>query len=377
MCLRRVGLDCLKVMAFACQCGFQHHLKPRDPIYHLPSAARQPSKPRPEATTSNDANMEKDQEYVPPATGILSTLPSSWVPYAELIRLHQPHGIYLVAFPHLIGLMYASSVLAEPVPLSALGRRVAVLMVWTFFMRSAGCAWNDTIDQNFDRKTARCRHRPIARGAISTAQGHLCSLLLALAALAPLRLCLAPGCTGAALVSLALATLYPFGKRVTDFAQVLLGAALASTVPLAAYAAGLPALSPPFAGPTLCLAAAVVLLVVFYDTLYARADTADDLRSGVKGMAVRYRHNLAGLLVALTVSVAALLVALGVVVGMGEYYYAFAVAGLAGSLTTLIAMTRWDFLPNWAGSSGWMYTFAIANLVTGFGFEYVTRVRTN
>lgn len=311
--------------------------------------------------------------YAPPTRGILSTLPSSWVPYAELIRLHQPHGIYMIAFPHLVGLMYASSVLEQPVPLAVLGNRVAILMVWTFFWRSAGCAWNDNVDQDFDRKTARCRNRPIARGAISTAGGHVYSFFLVLAALAPLHFCLAPECTWAALVSVALAMIYPFGKRFTDFAQVILGSTLASTITLSAYSVGLPALSPPFVGPTLCLSATIVLLVVFYDTVYARADTADDLKSGVKGMAVRYRQNIAGLFVALTVSIVALLVALGIVVGMGQFYYAFAVAGLAASLTTLVAMTRWSLLHSWAGSSGWMYAFAIANLVTGFGIEYVTR----
>ncbi|KAK7912251.1 4-hydroxybenzoate polyprenyl transferase [Apiospora marii] len=318
--------------------------------------------------------MEKEGKYVPPTTGILSMLPSSWVPYAELIRLHQPHGIYMIAFPHLVGLLYASSVLEEPVPRAVLGHRVAVLMIWTFFWRSAGCVWNDNIDQDFDRQTARCRHRPIARGAISTINGHVYSLFLVLAALAPLHYCLAPECTRAALVSVALAMVYPFGKRFTDFAQVILGTTLASTVTLSAYSVGLPALSPPFAGPTLCLSAAVALLVVFYDTVYARADTADDLKSGVKGMAVRYRDNIAGLLVGLTVAIVALLGALGLLVGMGGYYYAFAVAGLAASLAGLVAMTRWNVLPSWAGSSGWVYAFAIANLVAGFGMEYVTRV---
>lgn len=334
----------------------------------------QPPKSSPGAAPSKGAKAGTEaNKYVAPSRGVLSTLPSSWVPYAELIRLHQPHGIYMIAFPHLVGLMYASSVLDEPVPLSMFANRAAVLLVWTFFWRSAGCAWNDNIDQDFDRKTARCRNRPIARGAISTASGHVYSLFLVLAAVAPLHYYLAPECTWAALVSVALAMIYPFGKRFTDFAQVILGSTLGSTVMLAAYSVGLPALSPRFLGPTLCLSATVMLLVVFYDTVYARADTADDLKSGVKGMAVRYRHNIEGLFAALTAAIVALLVALGVVAGMGQYYYAFAVVGLAASLTTLVGMTRWNLLPSWAGSSGWMYAFAVANLVAGFGIEYFTR----
>ncbi|KAK8054755.1 UbiA prenyltransferase [Apiospora phragmitis] len=185
--------------------------------------------------------------------------------------------------PHLVGLIYASSVLDKPVPLEVLGNRVAILMVWTFFWRSAGCAWNDNIDQDFDRKTARCRNRPIARGAISTASGHVYYLFLVLAALAPVRLYLAPECTWAALVSVALAMIYPFGKRFTDFAQVILGCTLGSTITLSAYSVGLPALSPPSRArrcacrpPSCCSSSST--------TPSTRgADTADDLKSGVKG----------------------------------------------------------------------------------------------
>ncbi|TLD33419.1 hypothetical protein PspLS_00309 [Pyricularia sp. CBS 133598] len=327
----------------------------------MASPISQPAKLIPK--TAGPANVS----YSAPTRGLLSTLPASWVPYAELIRLHQPHGIYIVGFPHVVGLMYAASVLETPLPPAALWERAAVLSNWVLFARSAGCAWNDIVDQDLDRQTARCRSRPVARGAISTPRALVYTFFLYAAALVPLWCSLPPACTWSALVSIVLSLVYPLGKRVTHFAQVMLGSALGSTIFLAAYSVGLPTLtSLASLVPTGCLTVTVLLLVVLYDTVYARADTADDLRSGVKGMAVRYRHNIEGLFLVLTTGIVALLTVLGRMVGMHQPYYVFAVAGLAASLLALVALTRWNLLPSWAGSSGWLYAFGIANLVAGF-----------
>ncbi|KAK6215650.1 hypothetical protein QIS74_08669 [Colletotrichum tabaci] len=312
--------------------------------------------------------------YKPPTKGFLSILPASWVPYAELTRIHQPHGIYMIYFPHLVGLAYAASVQPADLamPPSELAYRAAVMLGWTVFWRSGVCVWNDNIDQDFDRKTARCRNRPIARGAVSTAQGHVFALVLNLIAFAWLRL-LPRECTLVALGSTVLGMIYPFGKRFTYYPQVILGSTLGSTVALSAYSVGLPALSLPYLGTTACLAAAVLLLVVFYDTVYARQDTADDLKSGVKGMAVRFRDHIEGLLAVLAVSIAALLTTAGVLMEAQQYYYVFSVGGLTMGLISLVALTHWDLLPSWAGSSGWCYALAIANLIGGMASQYVLK----
>lgn len=44
--------------------------------------------------------------YQPPKTGILAHVPSSWVPYGELMRIDKPNGIYLFFFPHLFGTLW-------------------------------------------------------------------------------------------------------------------------------------------------------------------------------------------------------------------------------------------------------------------------------
>jgi 4-hydroxybenzoate polyprenyltransferase len=290
------------------------------------------------------------------------------VPFAELIRLEQPHGNYMCYFPHAVGLLYASAVQSTPVPLSTLGHRACIFAIWTFFLRGAGCAWNDIVDQDLDRKTARCRNRPVARGAVSTTEGVVFALALTALGLASLQP-LPRECSYVALGTIVLAIIYPFGKRFTHFAQVILGSTLASTISLAAYSVGLPALSASYVTPTLCLSAAIMLLVVFYDVVYARRDTADDLKSGVKGMAVRFRNHLEGLFAVITISIVGLLMTLGTSVGMGQFYYMFSIAGLALWLVLMVALTHWQLLESWNGFSGWCYALAIAHLITGFVME--------
>ncbi|CAN8103578.1 unnamed protein product [Discula destructiva] len=314
-------------------------------------------------------------DYKAPTKGVLSILPASWVPYAELIRFSQPHGIYMIYFPYIVGLMYAGSakdLAAAALPPSVLLNRLAVLGVWTFFLRSAGCAWNDIVDQDFDRKTERCRSRPVARGAISTTSANIYALALILIGFATLQI-LPVECSLCAISTTALTVLYPFGKRFTNFPQVILGSVLSTAISLSSYSIGLPALSPAFAAPTLCLSATIVLLVIFYDTIYARQDTADDLKSGVKGMAVLFRNHIVGLLLSLTSSIAALLYTVGTLLGMHTYFFAFSVGGLVTGLFTMIALIKWHWIPGFEKYAGWAYALAILNLVGGSVSEYLVR----
>ncbi|KAK4200399.1 mitochondrial 4-hydroxybenzoate polyprenyltransferase [Triangularia verruculosa] len=319
--------------------------------------------------------------YTPPTSFPLSLIPSSWIPFAELIRLHQPHGLYMTYFPNLLGLLYASCAHPSgPIPPLNLAHSAASLLLWTFLFRSVGCAWNDIIDQDYDRKTTRCKNRPLARRAISTPSALAFTLVLLLLSLASLE-ALVIGNTpskndntktairmlGPSL--LAQAAVYPFGKRFTHFAQVVLGTTLATSVPLAAYAVGVPALEGEFLLPTGCFAGVVVLLVVFYDVVYARQDTADDLANGVKGMAVRFRDHLEVLFAVVTVGIVGLAVVAGAGLGAGRGYYLFSVGVVGVVLVLVVARTRWGFLSSWQGSGGWWYAFAVGNLMLGLAVE--------
>nr|CAG8993129.1 Prenyltransferase [Thelonectria discophora] len=289
----------------------------------------------PKSPKSTSASVTSNGDYVPPTTGILSKLPPSCVPYAELVRLQHPHGIYMIYFPHIIGLMYACSARPETVPGSLLLQRLLLLFLWTFFMRGAGCAWNDNTDRGFDRKTERCRNRPIARGAVSPAQGHLFALALTLCGFLALR---------------------PLPREATVHSGRRPGL---DHFPLGVFSGT--------AGHV------QRVHLVFYDTIYARQDTADDLKSGVKGMAVLFRNHIESLLTCLALSIAGLLATAGTLLNMGTYFFAFSVVGLATGLFVMIALIRWHVLPSFTKYAGWFYAFAIANLLGGCVVEYLGR----
>ncbi|KAL8748941.1 MAG: hypothetical protein Q9199_007982 [Rusavskia elegans] len=163
-----------------------------------------------------------NDQYTPPRKGILSILPTACVPYAELMRLEKPAGLYAFYFPYIIGICYAACMRDSPPPLEHMLSLAGLFLVWCVILRGAACTWNDNTDQEFDRKVLRCRHRPIARGAVSTAQGHLFTAALGLAGV-PILLNLPAGCTYHALPVTILFMLYPFAKRVTYYPQVVLG----------------------------------------------------------------------------------------------------------------------------------------------------------
>ncbi|EHK22092.1 uncharacterized protein TRIVIDRAFT_130502, partial [Trichoderma virens Gv29-8] len=265
------------------------------------------------------------KEYTPPK-GLLSKIPASWVPYGELIRLHRPEFIYFIYAPFIVGLAYALCINKERVPAFTLAHRAGVLFVWTFFLRSSGCAWNDNIDQDFDRQTERCRNRPIARGAITTTKGHVFTIVLISLGFLSIR-SLPFECTLVGIVTYVLTIIYPFGKRFTNFPQVILGSVLAMAIPLSSYSLGLPALSPPHIVPTACLSAAIVFLIVFYDVLYACQDIEDDLKSGVKGMAVYFRNYIEPLLITVTGLITGCLAMMGKLIDMGQLFFMFSVIG--------------------------------------------------
>ncbi|KAL7941135.1 UbiA prenyltransferase family domain-containing protein [Trichoderma barbatum] len=306
--------------------------------------------------------------YTPPTQGLLSHLPASWVPYVELTRFEKPHGIYMILYPYIIGLLYATKIAPTPMPLQFFFIRVINLTIWTVFLRSAGCAWNDNVDQDFDRKTARCCNRPIARGAISTLQGHVFTTALVIFGFFSIQE-LPVECTVDASITMLLACIYPFGKRFTHFAQVTLGATLSMAIILAPHSVDVDPLSEKNIVPTACLVASIIMLVMFYDVVYARQDTADDLKSGVKGMAVLFRNWIKTLLVSLVAGIAALLYTAGQAIGMSTIFFQLSVAGPAISLITMVTLmsSKSKSLQWYAGKC---YVLAIASLLSGFAVEY-------
>jgi 4-hydroxybenzoate polyprenyltransferase len=237
--------------------------------------------------------------------------------YLLLMRLHKPIGIWLLLWPTLWGLWFAAGGLPP-------ARVLAIFVLGTVLMRSAGCVINDLADRNFDPHVARTRDRPIAAGRVTPGEALRLFVVLCLMAfglVTQLNLTTVLLSLPAAL----LAASYPYAKRFHSMPQAHLGLAFSWGIPMAFTATGQPV---PW---LLCgeLMLATVLWAVAYDTFYAMVDRADDLRVGVKSSAILFgRHDLLATRV-LQVAVIGLLAAAGWNLGYGYAAGLGVAAGLA------------------------------------------------
>lgn len=269
--------------------------------------------------------VPKPPSYTAPKSGILVYLPNSCVPYAELMRIHKPVGIMNIFFPYLYGSLFAACVRSHSVPPASVISTGLKLFPLALLLRSAGCTWNDIIDRDVDRKVARCRLRPVARGAVSPRQGYLfftaqIILWFILVAQAELE------AMSYAVVALFLAQIYPFAKRFTDYAQVVLGVALSwgtlvgckvgMTEPMTLLSD-----QPLLATALVCLCLSYALWTVIHDTIYGFQDVEDDAKAGVKSLCVRYRHCPTILLSTLAAAQIVCHLAIGVAMGANMLYY--------------------------------------------------------
>ena len=196
--------------------------------------------------------------------------------YERLLRLDKPIGTLLLLWPTLTALWLASD-----------GRPrwlwVIVMVTGTLLMRSAGCAFNDWADRNFDAHVERTRMRPLATGEIGTFEALALGAALALLAFVLVWLGTNRSATLWSVPALAVAIAYPFFKRFFALPQAFLGIAFSFGIPLA-YAAALGQV-PAFAWILLVIN---LFWVVAYDTEYAMVDREDDLRIGIRTSAISF-----------------------------------------------------------------------------------------
>ena len=235
--------------------------------------------------------------------------------YEKLMRLDKPIGILLLLWPTLWGLWLA----ADGFPSMNV---LAIFVLGTVLMRSAGCVVNDYADRDFDPHVERTKNRPLATRAVSTREALLLAAGLSLAAfllILPLnRLTLE-----LSVVALFLAASYPFTKRFFAMPQAYLGIAFSFGIPMA-FAAQTGEV-PPLAWS---LMVANLLWVIAYDTEYAMVDKADDLKIGIKTSAITFgRYDVAGVMLCHAAFLGAM-VLIGLIQKLGIIYY----AGLAVAL---------------------------------------------
>lgn len=243
------------------------------------------------------------------ATGWVTRLPRSWLPYLLLARVDRPIGTWLLFLPGLWGIL-----LAGPSPAEALWL-VLLFGIGSLVMRAAGCVVNDLWDRDIDRMVARTAGRPLASGMLRPRHALVFLGVLLVAGLAIL-LQLNGLAQALGVASLLLVALYPLAKRVTWWPQLMMGFTFGFGAPLG-YAAGAGHLSVAWA----VLYGAAILWDLGFDTIYAHQDREDDALVGVKSTARLFGDQTAPFLAACYAGTVLLLALAGLLAGLGAWFY--------------------------------------------------------
>ncbi|WP_334133748.1 4-hydroxybenzoate octaprenyltransferase [Tepidimonas sp.] len=218
----------------------------------------------------------------PPA---LSPWRQRWRLYLDLIRWDRPAGWLLLLWPTLSALWLAAGGWPG-------WHLLAVFVLGTILMRSAGCCVNDVADRDFDRHVERTAQRPVTCGRITPREALAVGAVLALLAFA-LVLTTRREAVAWSFAALGVAVFYPYTKRFFAMPQAVLGVAFSFGIPMAfaAVQGEVPALA-------WGLLLANAFWVLAYDTEYAMVDRNDDLRIGIRTSAITLgRWDVAAVLV--------------------------------------------------------------------------------
>lgn len=228
--------------------------------------------------------------------------------YGQLTRLDRPIGILLLLYPTLWGLWFAGR--GHPV-----GWIVAIFVIGTTLMRSAGCVINDYADRHIDLHVKRTCERPITSGKVSPREALWLAAVLALLAfllifpLNKLTIFLS-------IPAVLLAASYPYTKRFLVIPQAYLGIAFGFGIPMAF--AALNNTVPPVAW---LLLLANVFWAIAYDTEYAMVDRDDDIHLGIHSSALFFgRYDVLAVMGCYAATLG-LLAGVGLLMNMGFAYY--------------------------------------------------------
>jgi 4-hydroxybenzoate polyprenyltransferase len=228
--------------------------------------------------------------------------------YQRLMRLDKPIGTFLLLWPTLWALWFASQGHPD-------WRLLVIFTLGTFLMRSAGCVMNDMADRNFDGHVTRTHLRPLVSGEVSVKE----ALILA-AGLSLIAFGLVLSLNGLTILlsfpALLLAITYPFTKRFFALPQAYLGVAFGFGIPMA-FAAVQNAV--PFEAWLMLLAN--ICWSLAYDTEYAMVDRKDDLRIGIRSTAITFGRFDVALILCFYIAMLALMAYVGRLLNVNWPYY--------------------------------------------------------
>jgi len=245
--------------------------------------------------------------------------------YFQLTRLNRPIGILLLLWPTLWGVWIAGN--GHPA-----WHIVAIFVLGTVLMRSAGCVINDYADRDFDKHVKRTQERPITSGRLAPTEALWLAAALAIVSLL-LILPLNALTIWLSVPAVFLAVSYPFTKRFLAIPQAYLGIAFGFGIPMA-FAAQLNAVP----AVTWWLLLANIFWCIAYDTEYAMVDRDDDIHLGIHSSALLFGQYDVAAVMACYAAALAILASIGNTLHLGALYYLglLAAAGIAAYHYTLI-----------------------------------------
>jgi len=188
--------------------------------------------------------------------------------YLKLARLDKPVGILLLLWPTIWALILSSEG-------QIIFQDLLIFCIGVILTRSAGCVINDIFDHDIDSKVKRTSNRPLAQNELTLKNASIFFLFLSIGALS-LLFFLHSYAIKIICVAAFLLMFYPLSKRFFPIPQFFLGIAFSSSV-LVVYAH----IQQNFPLECWILFFLNFSWVMAYDTVYAKADFADDMNLNI------------------------------------------------------------------------------------------------
>ena len=126
--------------------------------------------------------------------------------------------------------------------------------------------------------------------------------------------------------------------------------------------------------PTVSLFIANILWTMIYDTVYAHQDIRDDVKAGVKSMAIRFADSMKELATILATIQVTLLFTTGWQAGLSPLYFVFTCNGTAVALGKIIAEVNLKEPSSCAKFFHRGFWYVGGSIFMGFAAEYTARL---
>ncbi|MCX8515026.1 MAG: 4-hydroxybenzoate octaprenyltransferase [Burkholderiales bacterium] len=240
--------------------------------------------------------------------------------YLQLIRFNKPIGSLLLLWPTLIAVVVAAN-----------GEfNLKLLLVFScgvFLTRSAGCAFNDIWDVEFDQQVTRTKSRPLANGSLNRKQALIFAIILSVLALVLELVFLHFKTILLSLIAVFIFITYPLMKRFFAIPQAYLGIAFSFGILMAFME-----INNTINVVALLLFAANFFWVIAYDTIYALCDIEDDLKIGIKTSAIFWGKSVNTMVAFCFLCYLLLMLSVGIILQLNYFFY----SGIAIALILIL-----------------------------------------